>query len=106
MAATSAAISLATSTPHRATAATSAPVLGSCYCLLFTGDHTSFLKPKKIGEGLTGKWMKMAPLHLVESHSDPLGQGRGPLAGGRPGSAAKSWSTALVQKQKLRMVNR
>jgi acyl-CoA hydrolase len=28
------------------------------------------------------------------------------FAGGRPGSAAKSWSTALVQKQKLRMVNR
>ena len=30
----------------------------------------------------------------------PLGNG-----GGRPGSAAKSWSTALVQKRKLRMVN-
>src|SRR5262249_8526086 len=27
-------------------------------------------------------------------------------AGGRPGSAAKSWSTASVQKQKLSMVNR
>src|SRR5262245_15466264 len=25
---------------------------------------------------------------------------------GHPGSAAKSWSTALVQKQKLRLVNR
>ena|SRR5215831_4889559 len=27
-------------------------------------------------------------------------------AGGRPGSAAKGWSTASVQKQKLRVVNR
>jgi hypothetical protein len=38
---------------------------------------------------------------LVELHSGPCPT---PL-GGRPGSAAKSWSTASVQKQKLRVVN-